>query len=708
MSIPRIPGLVGFRRTTVPLYLGLGLNATACSLYYIAGYSHYVPLILVISLAIVGYYFKSWRSGDSAFATFKISDAYLLTGVLVCFAPFYLFLLEFIPFQLDSDEVHLTDLMQDPSGVGHFDLFGLSFNHNIPNFINHVFGFFAGAFGAVTWPHVRIVHALSGLLIIALSYLFFRTAFDSQRPALLGAVLIGAQHVLLGISRMAMRDNTALLFEVAALLFLLAGLRARSLLWSYIGGVIAGLAWYSYMPGRIILVIWFSFLLAQLVLHRKAITLSQTLRLAAATLLGLMLVIGPYVVSNVKKQSDGPSYYFQQVLLFPEGRELQRDWVKAETPLDGVITNVVSGLTVFNSGKQDHGFIYENRRSGFVDPLTGILLWIGIIAVLWKRIPRAEDLLALTGFAVIYLMLSFVINKAPNYTRLLVILPFVVYFVVRGLDILASRLAARARSESTSRHCLRAPAYCVALVAVLNLYIYGDYAARGLINGDGIGGMARYVTAREDHFPYTYYLVSEPDHPLWADGQAWHWWHSNLPEFAGIRQIINPVSAELLAQARFARPSTVFLPGEVWPAVRDQLLSTYGDARVHKISPHIIAFELSDPMEGSEMTPPKRAPCSQYEGSILQTVCKGWQRFKNWKTELTGIPLEKIVDSGPVNYGANEVNWGEARATLPMDGADLVDVSVVVPIFNGAGRGSARAARPCRRRRIPMPDAAPS
>ena len=309
MSTPRKLGFVILRRTTVPLYFGLGLDTIACGLYYIKGYNHYVPLIWVISLVIVGYYFKQWRSAEPTFATFKISDAYILTGILVCFAPFYLVLLEFIPFQLNPDEVQITDLMQDPTGVGHFDLVGLSAYHNIPNFINYVFGFFAEAFGAVAWPQVRIVHALSGLLIIAFSYLFLRIAFNSQRLALFGAVLIGAQHAFLGISRMAMRDNTALLFEVAALLFLLAGLRARSLLWSYLGGVIAGLAWYSYMPGRIILVIWFSFLLAQLVLHRKAITLTQTLRLAAATLLGLALVIGPSVVSSVKVQDYVHDYY---------------------------------------------------------------------------------------------------------------------------------------------------------------------------------------------------------------------------------------------------------------------------------------------------------------------------------------------------------------------------------------------------------------
>ncbi len=87
----------------------------------------------------------------------------------------------------------------------------------------------------------------------------------------------------------------------------------------------------------------------------------------------------------------------------------------------------------------------------------------------------------------LYLMLSFVMNKALSYTRLLLILPFVVYFVVRGLDILASHLAERARSEAAPRLYLHAPAYCVALIAVWNLYIYGDFAARGLINGHGIG-----------------------------------------------------------------------------------------------------------------------------------------------------------------------------------------------------------------------------
>ena len=46
-------------------------------------------------------------------------------------------------------------------------------------------------------------------------------------------------------------------------------------------------------------------------------------------------------------------------------------------------------------------------------------------------------LLAVTGFVALWLAMSLLVNKAPDYTRLLVILPFVVYLVIEGAAILS-------------------------------------------------------------------------------------------------------------------------------------------------------------------------------------------------------------------------------------------------------------------------------
>jgi hypothetical protein len=55
-------------------------------------------------------------------------------------------------------------------------------------------------------------------------------------------------------------------------------------------------------------------------------------------------------------------------------------------------------------------------------------------------------MLALTGFAVLWLTFALLVNKAPNYTRLLVTLPFVALLAtvaIRSSAGLAARLAGR-------------------------------------------------------------------------------------------------------------------------------------------------------------------------------------------------------------------------------------------------------------------------
>ena len=82
------------------------------------------------------------------------------------------------------------------------------------------------------------------------------------------------------------------------------------------------------------------------------------------------------------------------------------------------------------------------------------------------------ELLALTGFLVLYLAFALVITKAPNYTRLLVILPFVVYLAGTGLWWLAD-LVSRGRPRT-----MRVLVSCgVAVIVVLNVRIFRDFVS---------------------------------------------------------------------------------------------------------------------------------------------------------------------------------------------------------------------------------------
>lgn len=58
------------------------------------------------------------------------------------------------------------------------------------------------------------------------------------------------------LSRMALWDNSALPFELIALAFLILGLRTRSPLIAFIGGVAAGIGFYLYLPARVTVALW--------------------------------------------------------------------------------------------------------------------------------------------------------------------------------------------------------------------------------------------------------------------------------------------------------------------------------------------------------------------------------------------------------------------------------------------------------------------
>ena len=148
--------------------------------------------------------------------------------------------------------------------------------------------------------------------------------------------------------------------------------------------------------------------------------------------------------------------------------------------------NVLKGLKTFNASIGDHGNIYPNRGHGFVDPLTGILLWLGVAVAVYRlsRAPtrRSGDLLALIGFGVLYLSSAFLITKAPNYTRLLVTLPFVAYLAAIAVETLATLAAAAFErlSKRSGRFLLTSAAIALAgAVAIWNLAIFQDFATTG-------------------------------------------------------------------------------------------------------------------------------------------------------------------------------------------------------------------------------------
>ena len=222
-----------------------------------------------------------------------------------------------------------------------------------------------------------------------------------------------------------------------------------------------------------------------------------------------------------------------QLLITQEGRELQQFWVAAPTILDGYLQNVEFGLKTFNSKVTDNGQIYINPGHGFVDPLTGILLWVGVGALgIWLIRRRRRDepwpLLMLSSFIVLWLGFAFLINQAPKYPRLLIVLPFVAYLVTEAVRLFArqaDRLLTRFGRRPGPWPSVAIASAALVVIGAWNLAIAWDYVDRGRTEGEPIGSTARYIADRPDqHF----YLIGDENGPYpyfrWGFDEWWHDW----------------------------------------------------------------------------------------------------------------------------------------------------------------------------------------
>jgi len=194
------------------------------------------------------------------------------------------------------------------------------------------------------------------------------------------------------------------------------------------------------------------------------------------------------MIANAKKPG-GTSYAFLQTMWTDQGKETQKNWVSAPDTATGIRTNIKRGLLAFNHDYPDGVNVYFHPGHGFVDTFTGWLLWLGVAVILlnWYRkrsIPDA-DLLMLTGFLVVWLSLAFIFYKAPDYTRLLVILPFVAYFVARAAGAIA-RLA-----SPLVKQAYIFAAIAIAIIAT-NVWIIKDFIDLGRKTGNPIGDTLRF------------------------------------------------------------------------------------------------------------------------------------------------------------------------------------------------------------------------
>ncbi len=524
-------------------------------------------------------------------------DFWFLGLLAIIFVPLYLVSIYSVPYQINTDEVSIMFFAERlTSGVLEFDPFGLSESFGFPSLIFMIWGWVSKFLGGIDLFHFRLTHALSGLLIILFTYLLCRL-FLSPPRSLVVTALVGGNHALLAISRMAMRDNSSLLLEVAALYLLLKGFKHRSLFYVFLGGTVSGLTFYTYFAARFTVFVWIAFLIGAGIFFRHQYTSRFLAKVFIISMLGFILVGLPVTLASVAAPQY-LEYPKMQILLFESGRQLQQSWMGAQTEAEGIWINIVHGLTTFNNQLHDRGYIYPNYGHGFVDPLSGVLIWIGLVAVLvrWGRRQLIEplELLSVIGFLSLWLICTFLVNKSPNYTRLLVILPFVAYLVYEGLRAVGKFLAFILNRWFADNPIIPRATLATFLVLIVgwNFGIFSDFARKGLREGNDVGSTARFVESRKERVGYSFYLAANQQYPYYLWGEDWQWrdWLGFFVADTQRSEVLESLNFENLPERSF----TIFMPQAVWFNAGAQLRSRYPTLMVHpmKTDQSLLAIEV--------------------------------------------------------------------------------------------------------------------
>jgi hypothetical protein len=587
--------LISKRRA--PLVAGLVLGALSLLVYQLSDYSVWMLLIWLAGVIALGLFF---RRESPSLPRISRSDVFAFAALLVVFAPLYLARLYEWPVQVISDEPTIMDVSEEYSKADGVDPFGVSSYQTRPALLFLVWGHLGKWMGGIELTQMRLLHALVGLLAIAASYFLFRQLLP-RGWAMFASSLFGLNHAYLLISRLAMRENTAVLAEVVALALLLHGFRNRHFFSTFLGGIVAGVGFYVYHPGRAAFVLWAVFLGLLALFYRRQFPLRRTATFGAVALAGFVMMAGPLLLAELKAPPTSREVDpMAQLLITSEGRELQRDWLHASSIREGYLQNVEHGLKTFNSKVVDHGWIYVNPGHGFVDPVTGILVWFGagiVLLVLIVRRRRDEPwpLLMLGSFIVLWLAFAFLINQAPKYPRLLIILPFVAYLVTEAVRAIA-REAERLLSRFGRRPAPTVAIASAALVAigVWNLAIAWDYVDRGRTEGEPIGNTARYIADRPSQ---QFYIVGDENGPYpyfsWGLAQWWHDWLETVSPDARLAETVTPSAGVETLQP--PRPFTLLMSRSLLSTVEANLADRFPDGRVRNVLPDgtLVAFEVS-------------------------------------------------------------------------------------------------------------------
>lgn len=584
------PKFGGFYRLPTPAKATIALLTTLYAFFSLAVRGSGVIFLVLWIASILFTASIYWRRSASLRSLINSREVLTAAIITVAVAPLFIVGLYLHPFRIGTDEIVDTLNARTALGLHGEYLFGYRTSTQQPEITHKLLGGLGELVGGVSIVSMRLVHGSFGILCALFSYVFFRQ-FCPRGMAVMASLLFATNHTLIGLSRMAMNTNLPLLSELVFLSLFFLALRRSTDMAFFVSGLALGGSFYFYTSARFVPIAWL-LCVATLWLTRTQ-TLRQILRYAIPTAIGALLIATPVLIGVRQAGSERFGYQHQQLLLFKEGRQLQMAWEYEPSESTAWLRNIQRGALTFNTPLRDRGNQYINKGHGILDPATGILLWIGIVAVardwLKRKAAHPAELLCVLCFLFLWVVASILVTKAPNYTRLLVILPFVTYCATRGLKELAALVTSRDAAKANAVALI-----ALGLIVAANLLIYRSYLVESKRKGDAVGGTGRFIASRADLLGHRYYILADDDHPYysWGGETAWRYWAGFFISKHQSVMALRPSAAATIFQAD-PFSFTVFLNRSALPQLARAMRSTPFITKVHNITPdgRLVAVE---------------------------------------------------------------------------------------------------------------------
>jgi len=506
--------------------------------------------------------------------SFNYIDLLMILGIFLLVGPLYLSFNYHVTQRILPDElVWLGIILNIFDGTTPFNLFGFSWqNYPIAGFV--VMGWIAKLFGSVDFLTMRLANASVGVFIILPAYIFFRLYFN-RFYTFWATLMLVSNPALIALSRYIGFLNYVVLLFIIIHFFLILCIKQKSKFLAFWAGIFLGLSFYIYPVARLMFFAWFFSFLVWLFKEREQLNIKKELAIFCVILWGFTAMAGPIILNTWR--SPIVDTYMENFLIYQEGRQNQMVWFGMPSIRDGILLNITNGIKMFNFPIEDQYNFFRLKERGIIDPVSGVLLWIGFLAVFLKRRKEIENYLMLYSFLFLWFIFIFIINLTPSFPRILILLPLLIYFITQGLrmaycGLISIKFVRKGLRKIYLKSFL---SLFAAGIIFVNIAAYYTFVWNDLeTGGNDYGKVYRYLDHLKQRKNLKIYYIGHIENEPPQQGDLfydnWSMWYKHLATDPNVYKQLK-IDEVLSYSNLFKKPFSLVMTGHYWDILKPSL-----------------------------------------------------------------------------------------------------------------------------------------